>query len=888
MSTNNNTGKVKSLSTKESSHPETETGNATTTATTTVTTTTNTIKSTSSETVEKKKTPSLKIKFTLSTLSRKVDKDDALIDDEDEEEDEEEEGEVEEEEEGEIDEEGEAGEITSEIQSDVKVANATTSANANTDASSEAASSTTSLNQVSKKNNKATVDGADAIDQESEVVEELKEEDVVMEEIQDNDEESMESSSIVVNGSGERANGTNDIKEGTDEKEADADISLAEDDKSQSEDLDTTPQQDKESQLDEEEKHRNAASTTETNNRPTRTRSSYDNKDSNNETDREKANNDEKGGKDDVSLDTNNGNSTSNNNAFSATNSRIALATGRDILGFREPSSSTTNLTSSFLDSLSEEQRRVRTRHLPNVSGFRRLHKSEIKRDLSVIKKMLKCATSKGGRNTPADEGLNNDTENMDVSNNGGQVSGEDSPSDEEMTSTTSKPSNKSGSNGKNQNEVNADLYKIFSLPYIQSPYICTDANAKTTNKNSKEEPALFSSPQVVESITAFNPPRPPESVGPKKMHRLHRWERNPHDVEVDLSNYRKTVNRTRQELHKAEMERERIEVVGAHLRNHFLTQLKCMRQEMSLLNQQYDATQIKCVKAAELLTSKTRSRGASRGSYVMKDVISVLKTRGEKLDLNTTEGAGKNGESWCVPGVGGVCAHKTNAKLGCGWLLPGDKVSSPYGVGVVEKVYGPSKLDIKTNTSDASNDKPPQSQMSQTQEQIVDDNETTILSTRLRVRLPFGVAFFDPSALTLIGSSSSFSDNKLGDRWLAMMESAKSMGNVTDSKSFDNYLAIQRAAALSNDEKKDEIEDDDLTESSMVPDAANTDMDIDDPSTAPSPNTAAKNNKMVSFGAGILPIIENTASDVNLTQLEKNVGSLLSGSGGVVGVVSL
>ena len=87
--------------------------------------------------------------------------------------------------------------------------------------------------------------------------------------------------------------------------------------------------------------------------------------------------------------------------------------------------------------------------------------------------------------------------------------------------------------------------------------------------------PLLFSSPQVVESITAFNPPRPPESVGPKKMHRLNRWERNPQDVEVDLSNYRKTVDRTRQELHKAEDERERIEVVGQHLRAHFFTQLQ-------------------------------------------------------------------------------------------------------------------------------------------------------------------------------------------------------------------------------------------------------------------------------------------------------------------------
>ena len=135
-------------------------------------------------------------------------------------------------------------------------------------------------------------------------------------------------------------------------------------------------------------------------------------------------------------------------------------------------------------------------------------------------------------------------------------------------------------------------------------------------------------------------------------------------------------------------MERERIEVAGAHLRSHFLTQLKCMRQEMKLLNQQYDATQIKCVKAADLLTSKTRSRGVGRSSYVMKDVISVLKSRGEKLNFNAHETThSKSGESWCTTGVGGV-SYRDDAseKLGAGWLLPDDKVSTPCGIGIIEK----------------------------------------------------------------------------------------------------------------------------------------------------------------------------------------------------------
>lgn len=777
--------------------------------------------STSSDQKEEKP-QSLKIKFTLSTLSRKFDddeKEDTIEDN------------------GGSEESGDGG---------------TTTAN-NTDADSEAPSTTVSLDQVSNHNMKDDVE-----------MESNQNEDATMEE---NDGESLESSSILMNNEnasnddgGEKLNGFNDENEGT--NDPDGENSAAEDDKDD--------EVDRDSGVDEDDKN---AAGLEAHSRPNRRKSSFE-KEASNENDRNKASKDDRANKEDASLDTENVNDSNGNKGYSTTSRSVLTNAEREILGFREPPSSTTNLTSSFLDALSEDQRRVRTRHLPNITGFRRLHKGEIKRDVALIKKMLKSAVSKGGgRNEAVDELSNNEAESMEIDENGTQASDDETPSEEEKVE-----------NEPTFNEADPDLYNVFSLPYIQSPYICTDIDTKYSTQ-AADEPALFSSPQVVESITAFNPPRPPESVGPKKMHRLHRWERNPEDVEIDLENYRKTVNRTRQELHKTELERESVEIIGAHLRSHFMAQLQCMRQEMKLLNQQYEETQVKCVKAAELLTSKTRSRGLAKGSYIMKDVISVLKSRGQKLNFSVTEGAHFNNKPWCTAGFGGITYQDGATKLGCGWLLPGDKVSSPSGIGVVDKVYGPSIFDSTDQNTAQSGVKPPQSQLPKSLDKY--KSMISTLSPRVRVKLPFGVGFFNPNALTLIESSESFSDNKLSSRWIAVIESAKSMGTSMDSKSFDNQRLNCHTTNESKNDKAEDAEEDDLTESSTLPDASNMEMDIDDTSTVPVITSSTKNDEMVSFSAAIMPLCCNKVSDTDLPQMEKQVERLLHGSSGIVGVVS-
>jgi hypothetical protein len=69
--------------------------------------------------------------------------------------------------------------------------------------------------------------------------------------------------------------------------------------------------------------------------------------------------------------------------------------------------------------------------------------------------------------------------------------------------------------------------------------------------------------------------------------------------------------------------------VLSAHLRAHFLAQLRALEQEGDLLNGEINAVQLNCVKAADLLQSRTRSLGIGKGNYVMRDVLYILKQKG-------------------------------------------------------------------------------------------------------------------------------------------------------------------------------------------------------------------------------------------------------------------
>jgi len=342
----------------------------------------------------------------------------------------------------------------------------------------------------------------------------------------------------------------------------------------------------------------------------------------------------------------------------------------------------------------------------------------------------------------------------------------------------------------------------------------------------------------LVESITAFNPPRNPESIGPKKKHRMMRWEQQPQDVEVDLNKYRKTVKKTREELHREERERERIEVVGSILRTHCLNHLDALADESQQLNEELSTIQTKCVKAADLLTSRTRSRGAGKGGYVMRDVLSVLKTRSANLKVSLPVKAQQEKIGSIPKGLGGVSAisfkdwDRSTANiepvpLAEAWILPGDKVQTPYGDGVAVHAFGPCVLDVNASPLDELRPKPAPKAPSGNNTAVgnsmsgmiggmgmnggvqpMNISDTTpagsmtlkngkpkqtdclkkgtnelqqILAPRICVRLSFGLGFFAADQVTSKEDPSSYSDSMLAARWKKMVETSELVGSCVD-----------------------------------------------------------------------------------------------------------
>ena len=338
----------------------------------------------------------------------------------------------------------------------------------------------------------------------------------------------------------------------------------------------------------------------------------------------------------------------------------------------------------SFLESLNEEDRRTRTRHLPDVEGFHPLYKNEVKSDLALARSIISSSGQSTTLSRRSKGKKAKDDNQMDVDDGDGTV-----PSEEDERASES---------GGKVVELDHREFPVPSKAFV-APKNVNDGSASTKAKKQVQ------SPFVSETITAYNPPRPSESSSAKIKHRMLRWERRPQDIEGDLSNYKKTVRRTREELHDAEKERERIQMFGAILRVHFREQLELLNEESHELNEELSAVQTECVSAADLLTSRTRSRGVGKGSYLMRDVIAVLRQRGMELAEKGLPALVEQGEN-NVPGFGGVTSFgfvdwdkKTDVpvqKLAIGWTLPGDTVSTPYGDGVALHVYGPSFLDVK------------------------------------------------------------------------------------------------------------------------------------------------------------------------------------------------
>jgi hypothetical protein len=212
---------------------------------------------------------------------------------------------------------------------------------------------------------------------------------------------------------------------------------------------------------------------------------------------------------------------------------------------------------------------------------------------------------------------------------------------------------------------------------------------------------------------------------------RMRRWEANPRDVDADLSNYRKTVGRTRAELDAAREERRRIEAVHALVRGHLAAHLANYRAEATAIDEGLAGLVARCAKLADDEVNVggvgTRSATGGGGGRGMREALATLMTlRKEVMGATKNDvvsgAGGPTGEKgdlpkdWRAAGVGGVCAKASGGENDCGkggattttmplssgWLLVGDEViiTSTGEEGIVVSIDGPK---TRTNVSSAS-----------------------------------------------------------------------------------------------------------------------------------------------------------------------------------------
>lgn len=429
----------------------------------------------------------------------------------------------------------------------------------------------------------------------------------------------------------------------------------------------------------------------------------------------------------------------------------------------------------SFLvEAMTEEERRTRTRFLPDVDGMTMLRKSEIKDDLALASSLPSIVSPSGletrtGRLGNA-SGRSNDS--MDVDGNDVNLAIND-----EITTTIKLPS--------------SDLTVPSDVFVAPQGVVVGDTD---TSIEVKEFEPPVQSPSVVESVMSFNPPRPPESVGGKKKHRMIRWERRPEDIEVDMKNYRRTVQRTRQELQKSESQYERLEMIDIHLRHHFMNHSKLLGQEYANLQDELEVEVEKLMEESDLVGSRTRSRNLTKVDVVMRDVLTML-TRNEQKDVEM-DGVAKEEpvSNDFYPGIGGLNAQafsdwerstEFESLSPCvSWIEPGQRVTTPYGEGTVIEIFPPESPPANDmaaddgKKSDVKNQKGNKAKSKNMQDYNKYDS---LLPLRVKVRLEYGVGIFVASSILKMESPAHFTDAKLAKRWKGMIDSALAVGPCVD-----------------------------------------------------------------------------------------------------------
>eukprot|EP00984_Skeletonema_dohrnii_P016838 scaffold7538_cov115-Skeletonema_dohrnii-CCMP3373.AAC.1 len=501
----------------------------------------------------------------------------------------------------------------------------------------------------------------------------------------------------------------------------------------------------------------------------------------------------------------------------------------------REPGGDLSTLPSSmtsFLDMLTEDQRRKRHRHIPAVEGFRRLYKNEIKVDMAAAR-VLNRKRREFDPNAMEDVVDENDAVEEEEDDNAmvDEVGGGEEGSDKNEIAASDKDAvpDKMTFIVPSEDAMSlANGGRLASL-MVNTPFE-NSFKSQAAGTTSAGGP-VPRSPQLVDSLTAFNPPRPQESTAAKTKHRLKRWEANPSEVESDLSNYRKTVQKTRKELQAAENERGRIELVSAVMREHFQKHLIAYKEEIMAVNDQLLETNMGCLKADERynVARATRVRGSGKS---MKDALVTmtaledeLKTASGGVGGGSTACAALSSEKaldWRVPGVGGVSIPGSKAEIASGWILEGDNVITPSREeGQVVEVKVAQAIDnVADKKDDAADkkqgedamdvDKPKEDEKKESAEKSVKATDgkksadSYALVEKISVRLSNGdVKVFNSSELKFNPKklpTLTHVNKALGKRWSAMLKTAEAGKHSHDLSAMDNYINASFATDDSED----------------------------------------------------------------------------------------
>lgn len=563
----------------------------------------------------------------------------------------------------------------------------------------------------------------------------------------------------------------------------------------------------------------------------------------------------------------------------------------------REPIDPTTLPTSmtSFLDMLTEDQRRVRHRHIPGVEGFRKLYRNEVKADMGEARRIKRTSRQNGGSREGSERGgggggsvAGDDAMEVDKKENENEGEGEKIAGAAASASANAAEGNKVTETNEKKEEVVEDELEeeeeeeeekgvldreVFVAPckdalacarggQLASLVDSTDferdlrgSGGVVSAPRAKADPdgagsgaavaaPSLRSPRLVDSLTSFHPPRPQESTAPKTRHRLKRWEANPAEVDADLANYRRTVTKTRAELHAARGERERIEAVASMAREHFRGHLTKYRGEALAANEALQEAREGCARPGEEDHHGGRrgGAGASRGMR-MAEALAALESLGVRIaSADATARAAAEGsvmppEDWRVPGVGGVAGapragtraadDRRKPAVASGWFLVGDGVivASTGERGAVAKIRPPGITKDSGGGADAMDDSPGKEGSRGRGNMPSGADLRAKVGVMLAGKPWRGVVYFEPSELRFDSENPlriESRDPALAKRWRCMAATALGTGAVDhDFKAMGAYIdsvfakerAARRDGANADDggeDKKDKEKDGD------------------------------------------------------------------------------